>query len=171
VHGVSDAEIVVPRSSNWDILLLFAGVMLTGIAAVIAFGKTPPWPAIGFFLVLGVPLLISSLRLVMRQPPVLRATRDGLWFGGGALVSWSEVNAIYESGVDVRSRGIAMKTSAIAFDFESRRTLFRLPIRMWIASPFGVGDVDVSPGNTRPSVLVAQLDAMRNVALGRAESV
>jgi hypothetical protein len=127
-----------------------------------------PVAAVVLLFALGVPLVASSLRLLIVRPPRLRATAEGLWFGGGSLVPWSEVKAIYQAGFNITMHGTRTKTSAVAIDFRRRRTLLRLPISLWLGSPFSVGDVDVSPHGSRTttSVLVAQLDAMRTVALG-----
>jgi hypothetical protein len=159
--------IVVPRSRGPVVGRLAIGVMLTAIGLFFAFAGALPFVAAALFLVAGAPVMVASLRLLVTRAPRLRADERGLWFGGGSIVSWDDVDAIYESSFDVQYNGRRARTSAVAIDFTRRGTLFRLPISSWLASPFGVGDVDVSPdaypGST--AALVARLDAMRVAAV------
>jgi hypothetical protein len=162
------AKIELPCRIGFAIGALMAGLMLVGMAVPLAVGGKPvaEWVFIGGC---GAPLLLHGLRGVLLRPPHLRATAAGLWFGGGRIVPWSAVKAIYPSAMDVQISHVRTKTKAVSIDFHRRRTLLRLPVRAWFATIACVGDIDVGCGNA--SVLASQLDAMRALACGIEDGV
>jgi hypothetical protein len=115
---------------------------------------------------IGGVMMLSSGRGLISSAPQVRATDAGVSFSGGPVIPWSAIKQIYVGKLDVQVRGYSGRTASIAIDFHHRRTMFRLPVRMWLASPLAVGDVDVSPAATadRPDVIVAKLEAMRQRA-------
>jgi hypothetical protein len=157
--------IVLERGLTMTVAMLVGGLMFLATAGVMT--TTPPAPQI-FFAGLGLPLLLAGAREAIARPPRLRATSDGVWFGGGATIAWQEITAIYAPVVTVAVHGTSTKTSAIAFEFRNRRTVLRVPLRYWLAAPFSVGDVDVSTRDLkeRADVLASKLEAMRVQASG-----
>ncbi len=155
--------IELPRRSGMIGAMLAIGCFFAFIGLLFLEDPTKPAAASAFFLVLaGVIVLPSVLRLAASSPR-FRATEKGAWFGGGTLIPWTEIKAVFESGSTMRLHGQTITAHAIAFEFHQRRTLFRTPIECWIAAPFALGDVDVATKDWRdtPSVLVARLEAMR----------
>ena len=146
---------------------LIGGGLLAFIGVFLALAHTQmPLVASALFVVLGLPMFVRNALWLAQGTPSLRATDDGVWFGGGRVIHWRDVSAIYESNLQVNMRGIRAKPSAIAFDFGERRTLLRLPLGALLASPFSVGDIDVSTAdaNEKATVVVAKLEAMRTLS-------
>jgi hypothetical protein len=126
-----------------------------------------------FVIALGAPALLIGGRRTFAEPLRLRATSDGVWFGGGSVIPWRDIKGIFEARMNVRVDGVRARTSSIAFEFQRRATLLRTPLTCWLAAPFAVGDVDVSPSDSsqRASVLASRLEAMRVVAVGHEDAV
>ncbi len=144
--------------------MLLVGLMIASIGLLILVGDSDTLPAGGIFLlVIGGPIVLVSAGGAVSGAPSLRATDAGLSFRGGAVVPWSAIKQIYAASMDVQVNMMSHRTSAIAIDFHRKRTMFRLPMRLWMASPFTVGDVDVSPSaaSERGSVIASKLEAMR----------
>ncbi|MEO8552767.1 MAG: hypothetical protein ABI678_22470, partial [Kofleriaceae bacterium] len=112
------------------------------------------------------PMLLLGLRELVTRSPRLRADADGVWFGGGATIPWSEIASVYAPVVTVRVHGAPARTAAIAFELLSKWTLLRTPFRYWLASAFSVGDLDISTRDLkeRAEVVAAKLDAMRQAS-------
>lgn len=102
----------------------------------------------------------------------MRATSDGVWFGGGPTIPWREIGAIYEAGVPIQRYGYSVLTRAIGFAFRRKRTVLRLPPSLWLTS-FAFGDVRISTyaRDELPSTLVGALEDMRRAACGEEEGV
>src|SRR5262245_38107167 len=91
----------IPRLLVWNIAGVVGGGLLVSIA--LGFHDSPPLvhgqldhsPAVIFGGV-GVLVLLINLWLVVRRPPCLRATADGVWFGGGPLIPWRDIELIYK---------------------------------------------------------------------------
>ena len=120
-------------------------------------------------LAIGGVLMLSSLRGLATGAPRVRATDAGVSFSGGSMIPWPAIKRIYVGSFNVNYG----RTASIAFDFQRRRTMFRLPIRMWITSPLAVGDIDVSPATTadHPEAIAAKLEAMRVRAVGSEDGI
>ncbi len=149
------------------------GAVLTAFGALLLPDHELPWIIRVGFLAAGLPTLIVQVRHLIVRTPRARATLDGVWFGGGRIVPWSDISAIYEAGLNVRVHGISGRTSSIAFDFHRKRTLLRVPIGCWLVHPLAVGDIDVSPHAAidKAHVLAARLEAMRTRARGTEDAV
>jgi hypothetical protein len=171
----------IPRNITANIWKLVLGAVLVALAVVLALEPAPGHEAIDdpgrwipsvLFAVSGLPLIASNLRLLVRRPPWLRASSDGLWFGGGPTIPWQEVKAVYEAGVPIKRYGYSVRTSAIGFAFHHKRTVLRLPSSLWLTT-IAVGDVKISvlAAEEQPSALVFQLDAMRIKACGHEAGV
>jgi hypothetical protein len=158
----------LPRRKGVALGLAFVGLPL-GALGVLALGSkmTMPWQGAVFFLVIGAATLGGSLRSLLARTPRLRASRDGVWFGGRRTIRWSEIEAVYASSLEVRVHGRRVRPAAISFDFVRKTTIFRLPVVAWLSSPFSVGDVDVAPGGSgdSSSALVAKLQILRAEAV------
>src|SRR6185436_1631582 len=104
---------------------------------------------------------------VFALSPRFRATPDGVWFGGGSTIPWSEVKAVFESTANVQKWGMSGQTHSIAIEFHRVSTIFRTPVVRWLGVPFAMGRIDVSPAVIGDNVtrIVAQLEAWRVGAL------
>jgi hypothetical protein len=142
--------------------------LLVGLDAPTPVKRDPQhWIAAGIIALLALVVISNNVQILMRRPLCLRATRDGVWFGGGPIIPWHEIKGIYEAGVPIERYGYKVRTRAIAFELRRKRTLLRLPSSLWLTS-FAVGDVKVSvlAAHQEPIALVCQLDGMRTLACG-----
>jgi len=158
------ATIELPRARAPMIAKAIGAALLTFIGVFLAIADTHlPLVAPLLFIALGAPMLARNALWLAKGTPSVRATDEGVWFGGGRVIAWRDVSAIYESNLEVRMRGVRAKPSAIAFDFRDLRARLRLPLSALLASPFSVGDIDVSTAdmNENAMVVVAKLEAMR----------
>jgi hypothetical protein len=115
-----------------------------------------------FFFAIGATIVLVTGRQLLARSPRFRATSAGVWFGGGAVIPWTEIKSVFEAGVDVRGGGISGRSSSIAFEFHRRSTLFRTPPEHWLATLLAVGDLDVGPDTgEKAAVLASKLEAMR----------
>jgi hypothetical protein len=171
----------IPRNITANIWKLVLGAVLVAAAVLFAVFPTPRYEAIddpgrwiptAMFAAFGVPFMVSNVRLLVTRPPWLRATSEGLWFGGGATIPWQDVKAVYEAGVPIERYGYSVRTSAIGFAFHRKRTLFRVPSSLWLTT-IALGDVKISvlAAEEQPSALVFQLEAMRLKACGHEAGV
>lgn len=151
---------------------------LLGIAVIIAVGSgmvLARGPLVAAGVVFGVAALIAALCVwtIVRQPPQVRATEQGVSFGGRAPIPWSEIKQVYVGTFNVSAYGMAGKTRSISFDFHRKLTLLRLPVTYWFGTMLAVGDVDVAPPTTgeRADVLASRLEAMRVQAVGAIDGV
>jgi hypothetical protein len=153
--------IELPRKRAVSMAALFVGGVFLLLGAVAL--PRAPLAANVFFIVLGALLALLGGSRVIARTPRFRANAEGVWFGGGAVIPWSDVKQVFESGVTVDGR----KTSGIAFELRDRKTLFKTPIENWLSTPFAVGDIDVSPSDRESTtVLVSRLEAMRQSLAG-----
>jgi hypothetical protein len=135
------------------------------IAMAIAHGKLDAGNAVTT--TIGLAAFGFAVRSLALRPPALRATSEGLWFGSRGVIPWRDVSAIYVANLQFRGRAsVFSKENAIAFEFHRPRMLLRLPISAWLASPFAVGTIDISPAHSPepPNMIVAKLEAMRTAA-------
>lgn len=160
----------IPGSRSVGVGLALAGAALTAIGSLLLFDAEISWGASALLLGLGVPTLLVGLSRAVFDPPRLRATPAGISIGGRAQIPWTDVKQVYVASMDVSSHGLHARTSAVAIDFLRKRTLFRTPVLAWLASPFTVGDVDISVGG-RPDPVASQLEAMRVLAVGAEDGV
>ena len=66
------------------------------------------------------------------------------------------------ASLDIQMRGARAKPTSVSFDFRRKATIFRLPLAAWLASPLGVGDVDVAPGGSDSTTgLVGKLQLLQ----------
>ncbi|HET9627816.1 MAG TPA: hypothetical protein VFP84_40940 [Kofleriaceae bacterium] len=167
----------IPRGLAAHIYKLLGGLALLGAAALAVTARLSDWPG-GLLVSLpfvgpGLVLAAGNAAVILRRrSPQLRATRAGLWFGAGALVPWHDVAAIYEAGVPIQRYGFSVKTRAINIRFGRRRTLLRVPSSLWFTT-FALDTVKISLFATpdQPASVVAQLDALRSVAVGHEDGV
>jgi len=157
------AEIVLARKR-----LISAAVMSGGVAIAVICGKLvrngeQPRTTIILVGVVGALIAALSVRHVFALSPRFRATPEGVWFGGGWTIPWSEVKAVYESTGDVRKWGMSSQTYRISIQFHRVSTIFRTPAINWLTAPFAMGSVDIAPDVIGDNVtrIVAQLDAWR----------
>ena len=152
----------LPRLRGWYTLILGFGLALLGIGAVVA--PDVPLAASLFLLGWGGVVTGVAMRHVFGGPIRFRANAEGLWFGGGDVIPWSEVKAIFETQMDVKVHGTRVKDGSIAIQFQRSRTVFSTPASNWFAAPFAVGDIDLSihmDTGHRASALASKLEAMR----------
>ena len=126
-------------------------------------GERYRWVVTGVFVAIGAWKLLGNLRLVLGRPPALRASSEGVWFGGGPMIRWQDIESVYYPEMTLAGR--AQLQPCVAFSFHRRRTLFRLPPRLWFTTP-AIGHVAVSSSGTNltPAAVIAQLDALRGTA-------
>ena len=143
--------------------MLVAGAMFIALG-VLLLAKPDLSPAPGvFFASIGLVLTVGGGRRLLARTPRFRASAIGVWFGGGSIIPWHDVKNVYEVALTTRRFGTR---GAIAFDFHRRGVVFRAPVACWLASPFGVGDIDISSqGSSEPvAVLASKLEALRSQA-------
>jgi hypothetical protein len=117
-------------------------------------------------IVLGLPQAIIGVHQLVTRSPAFRANVDGIWFGGGRIVPWRDVSAIYEVVVKVSVNYIPVgKGSLVKVDFRRVVTTFRLPLHRW---PLALIREGVELHEMRPAVFVARLEAMRAKVAGSA---
>lgn len=160
-------EIPLRRVRMWT---LMAGAGLVCAAASLFTERSPD---LRLDLVVALPMALVGCALLRgtfgRRLPKLRATCDGLWFGGGAIVPWHEVAAIYP-GQPFQHRGRTTQSSRIFIAFRRRRTVLRVPNRLWFSSP-SLAEVSLDAGEWSSAAVVAQLEAFRIAACGHENGV
>jgi hypothetical protein len=168
----SETSLELQRGLGASLGGLLFGSLLVGI---LAYGKMKAANAAAMAIgvadvasmAIGLAAIGITVRSLVLRRPALRATSEGLWFGGGGVIPWHDVAAIYVANLQFRGRfGLFSKENAIAFEFHRPRMLLRLPISAWLASPFAVGTIDVSSAHSPepPNMIVAKLETMRTAA-------
>ena len=153
----SEHVIELPRKRATSIVSVFIGGVFLLCGAIVHI----PMAGRGFFLGLGALLAGLGLLRLFARTPRFRADERGVWFGGGPVIVWTDIKAVFEVNMNVKGRD----TTAIAFELQRRGLLFKTPVENWLAAPFAVGDIDISPSTTEwTSVLAARLEAMRTRA-------
>jgi hypothetical protein len=124
-------------------------------------GEAYRWIVTAVLGVIGARTLLGHLWVLVRRTPALRASSDGVWFGGGPMIAWRDIAAVYDPSAVVVSRP-GFRSRCVAFSFCRTRTLFRLPSRLWLTS-FALGDVliPVDGAGIARAAVIAQLDALR----------
>lgn len=127
--------------------------------------------ALGLFIAILVAVMWRGANRVPRTAR-LRATGEGVRFGGRAIVPWHEITAIYEAGVEITYYSFSAKTPAINIGFHRRRTLLRVPVSLWFTTltPATV-KIALYASELSPSVVVARLEAVRIAACGHENGV
>jgi hypothetical protein len=163
---MSEREVVVRRRFAGNVVFCLLGALLL-LAGVFILLDGVVGAALAL-LVPGIVLAGCQLPILVRRAPHVRATAAGISFSGSSYVPWRDIKAIYEAGFDVRVNLMKTRTQSIAVDFHRKRTMFRLPLAVWLTSPFAVGDIDISPhdADERAAVIIAKLEAMRTRAVG-----
>jgi hypothetical protein len=153
-------EVVIKRGPGLPVATVVMGAMIVAIGAIILPSPKVALAASVFLLVGGgLPLLWGIVTLVKGQVR-LRATEAGVWFGGGAVVPWVDIDSVFVATADLRRGG---KAASISFMFKRWQTIFRLSPTLWIASLVSLAHVDVGfDGREKPSVLVARLQALQH---------
>ena len=162
----------VPRNIFLNLAKLGLGVMLPMLGIAPVAGCPDLWSYAAPFVIVGVVLVAGNARIALERSPLLRATSEGLWFGGGSIVGWREVAAIYYPRVhDIRGNA-AFQTRELRIAFHRRRALLAVAWRLWLPA-FLLGRVAISletiNGPTR--TIVAQLETMRRRACGDDDAV
>jgi hypothetical protein len=155
--------IELPRRRTMARGLMACGVLCVLAGAVsLADSSTSIDPAV-LFLCIGVPLMLGPARAAVGKSPRFRATAEGVWFGGGRVIPWADVDCVFEGTLEVERYGRKNTSRSIAIAFRRRRTLLRTPMANWLAAPLAVGDIDLTPGEDgeRAVVLASRLEAMR----------
>jgi hypothetical protein len=157
----------IPRSITANVGKLVIGLFLAVLGAGLMWGERPLWQLSVAVWVIAVPLIASNTRLLVMHPPVLRATPEGLWFGGGAVIPWYEVECFYEAGVPIERYGFSVRTRAINVAFRRKRMVLRLPSSLWLTT-WTPGHVKLSlhAVDELPNMVVSRLEALRKRASG-----
>lgn len=162
----------IPRNVTANVWKLVGGILMLALALLIgldapdaAIEDPRHWFGPSIVVVLAIPLVASNVRILIRRPPCLCATSDGVWFGGGPIIPWREIKGVYDAGVPIEHYGYKVRTRALGFEFHRKWTLLRLPSSLWLTT-IAVGDVKVSvlAAQQEPVALVCQLDGMRRRA-------
>ena len=130
--GRRQAIVEIARNLTANVWKLGLGIGLVALAVLLLADDPRSWIGPALFAVPGVPLVVSNVFLLVTRRPWLRATSDGVWFGGGLTIPWREIGAIYEAGVPIQRYGYSVLTRAIGFAFHRRRTVLRLPPSLWL---------------------------------------
>lgn len=156
-------EIVIPRRLAYPIVMVLSGAMLVALGAVLTTSRQLPLEAAIFFIATGAFAFLPSAWLLLVRPPYLRATVEGVRFGSGRLLAWSEIKEMFPSGLEVQTSSFSRtRTVSVAFVFHRWQTMLWLPPNLWLARILSVGDVDV-PVDHKPAAaaaLVAKLEAL-----------
>ena len=157
------AVIELARKRVISVAVMSGGVAIAVICSKLVRDGEQPRTTIILVGVVGALIAALSVRHVFALSPRFRATPEGVWFGGGWTIPWSEVKAVYESTGDVRKWGMSGQTYCISIQFHRVSTIFRMPVVKWLTAPFAMGSVDVAPDVIGDNVtrIVAQLDAWR----------
>lgn len=174
--AMADVRVVEIESFRGPAFLkaLVAPVFLA--AAVAAFGTAKDASArlfLAILMLIAAVMLAMNVVLLVRRPLALRATAEGVWFGGGPVLPWTEVRLVHEHVVPMRWNAPTDALSrGITFELQHRRTMFRLPWRCWFSSGLSF-DVTILTYHLpeTPAALSAQLNGMRNAACGAADGV
>jgi len=162
----------VPRNIFLNLAKLGLGVMLPMLGIAPLAGCPGMWSYAAPFVIAGFVLVAGNARIVLERPPLLRATSEGLWFGGGSILPWREVAAIYYPRVRDLGGNAAFQTRELRIAFHRRRALLALPWMRWFPA-IALGRVAVSletiRGPTR--TIVAQLETMRRRACGDEDAI
>jgi len=151
--------------------LTSAAVMSAGVAVAVICGKLvrrgeQPQTTIILVGVIGALIAALAARHVFALSPRFRGSPEGVWFGGGRTIPWSEVETVYESTTNVRKWGMSSQAYCISIQFHRVSPLFRTPPLNWLKALFEMGRVQVAPDVIGDKVtrLVAQLDAWREAS-------
>jgi hypothetical protein len=157
----------VPRNIFVNLAKLGVGVMLPVVGIAPVAGCPQLWSIAMPFVIAGVLLVAGNARAVLERPPLLRATGEGLWFGGGSIIPWHEVASIYYPRVrDITGRP-AFQTRELRIAFHRRRTLLATPWTLWFpAVPLGRVAISLETLHGPTRTIVAQLETMRRRACG-----
>jgi hypothetical protein len=151
----------VPRNLLVSLGRVGAGLMLLVVSAVPCMCGGA-WHVAAPFVLASFVILAASARAFLLRPPVLRATRAGLWFGGGAIIPWREIAKVYDAGRCLenvygstwsRELGIAFHRRGAVMAAAWPVCLTALPFRRAILSLETVEEPSAS--------VVARLEAMR----------
>lgn len=162
--------IEIPRSRTANAVKLGLGFVLIAFGAALMPEPQPRWQLSFVLWFIAALLIVNNARMLLRRPPVLRATRGGLWFGGGPVIAWHEVAGIYEGGIQIERSGPVTRAPAINVAFHRKRTVLRLPSSLWLTA--------CSPGHVKislyaldeiPNAVVTRLEALRAQAAGGSE--
>jgi hypothetical protein len=158
----------VPRNIFLNLAKLALGVMLPVVGIAPIAGCPDQWSAAAPFVIVGVLLVVGNARVVLECPPLLRATTEGLWLGGGSIIPWREVAAIYYPRVrQPDERSATFQTRELRIAFHRRLALLAAPWPLWFtALPLGRAAIplDSIEGPTR--TVVARLETIRHRVCG-----
>jgi len=149
-------EIIIRRDRYDSAIMVLVSALAVGVTALVAHAGNH---AVALLELIGLPALFSTTRALVANQPHLRANYQGLWFGGGRVVPWRDVEMI------------GVRPCDVAIYFRSRKSLLRLPPAKVVRSMFSVGDVDVSCGTLSAATLAAQIDNMRSRYVGSIDGV
>lgn len=152
----------VPRNIFLNLAKIALGAMLpvAGIAPIA--GCPGHWSAAAPFLIAGALIIAANARVLRDCPPLLRATSDGVWLGGGSIIPWREVSTISYPRVARDGQGSAFRTSELRIAFHRRRALLAAPWPSWpTALLLGRVAISLETIEGRTGTVVARLEAMR----------
>ena len=157
----------IPRSVAANVTKLGLSLLLIVFGAAMMPGPRSAWQLGVILWVIAAMLIVNNIRMLVRRPPMLRATREGLWFGGGPLIAWHEVACVYEAGIPIERYGFSVRTRAINIAFHRKRTMLRLPSSLWLTT-WTPGQVKISlyTLDDLPNAVVTRLEALRKQATG-----
>jgi hypothetical protein len=162
VHPVcyTAGVIELPRRRMVAWLWLGMGVFM-GLVGAFMFpaGMNIGFAAFGFI------IAAVALQPAFASTPRFRATKDGVWFGGGAVIPWSEIKLVYNAGHAGEGMRVVTRygrSTTIGFEFHQFKTLFKTPIVQWLRTAAAMGEVLVA-GFDHTKHLV-ELKAMQRVS-------
>lgn len=153
----------VPRRLTIHVL----GVLMGGFFLYLAWlfvgsvrpelGQAYRWIVTAVLVAIGARAVLANAWAILWRRPVLRASSDGVWFGGGPMIAWRDIESVYQPAMRP-----TMRRTCVAFSFCQSRTLFRLPPWLWLTS-LALGDVMISVigSGMEPTTVIARLDALR----------
>lgn len=141
---------------------LLAGLLVGPMGVALLFSNAP-WVGVAMA-AFGLPLLAVNAWVLIRRPPRLRLGPDGVWFGGGTPVPWSEIKSVYLATVTTTGTALSRlgPSRALAFEFHDKaRSLRRLPWSTRLRSKGAVGDIDLSSADFKVDVVTVMAQISR----------
>lgn len=155
----------VPRNLLVTLGRIGAGLMLLVISTVPCLCGGA-WHVAAPFMLAGLLIVAAHARAFLVRPPLLRATRGGLWFGGRAIIPWREVAKVYDAGRCLENVYGSTWSRELGIEFRRRGAVLAAPWPLWfIALPGRRAIVSLETVEEPSAIVVARLEAMRAGAL------
>lgn len=155
----------VPRNLITTLARVGGGILLL-LISVVPSVCAGTWHVVAPFAIGGLAIIVINARRFVLRPPLLRATRGGVWFGGGAIVPWREIAKVHDAGRCRENAYGAVWSRELGIAFRRRRAILAAPWPLWLTALASRRVVISLETVEEPcAVVVARLEAMRAAAL------